>query len=158
MGLFKVNSIDLAGYVLAKIKIANHLKIQKMVYYVEAWHLAIFEESIITDEFEAWVHGPVSRVLWEKLKPYSFLYKDVQLSEASAQKYIDKLEKAVSKDQSELINDVINEYGDKTAYHLENLTHNELPWVEARKGVDASEMCTNIISKKTMLKYYKSRL
>lgn len=75
-----VDSINLAQYVLAKVGKANHLKLQKLVYYVEAYHLAYFDgESIISDQFEAWLHGPVSRKLWDHLKPIANVYDDVSL-------------------------------------------------------------------------------
>ena len=35
------------------------LKLQKLLYYVEAWHVAFFNKMLFDDEFQAWVHGPV---------------------------------------------------------------------------------------------------
>lgn len=48
-----VNSIELGNYVLSKLKEVSHLKLQKLVYYIQAWHLAIFERPLIEDTFEA---------------------------------------------------------------------------------------------------------
>jgi hypothetical protein len=58
--------------------------------------------------------------------------------------------------QIEMIGDVLKEYGDKSAYHLEYLSHSEPPWKEARRGYDPSERSEVPISKETMKRYYQS--
>ena len=37
----------------------TQLKLQKLVYYADAWFLANFDEPLIKEDFEAWAHGPV---------------------------------------------------------------------------------------------------
>jgi uncharacterized phage-associated protein len=51
-----LDSIDLAEFILSKINPASHLKIQKMLYYVSGFHLAYFNQDLISDDFEAWLH------------------------------------------------------------------------------------------------------
>jgi len=64
----KVDSIQLANYLLAVAGPMPHLKLQKLAYYVEAWHLAYFGEPLIEDNFQAWLHGPVSPRIWKQFK------------------------------------------------------------------------------------------
>jgi uncharacterized phage-associated protein len=159
MGLTKIDSIELSRYLLAKCGGMSHLKLQKMIYYVEAWHLAYFEESIVDDEFEAWMHGPVSQKIWHKFKDFEFpLHNILTVKTDEVPTIISELESKVIPDQKELISDVLEEYGNKSAYYLECLTHSELPWIEARNGYPPDTKCSNKISKKTMQKFYRQAL
>lgn len=157
-GLAKVDSLDLAHYVLGQIKNVKHLKLQKLLYYIEAWHLAIFEKSIIADDFEAWLHGPVSRKVWREFKDGSQLYNVIPVNSVRTKLAERTLRAKLDEDQLELIGDVLKEYGSKTAYHLEALTHSEQPWLNARAGVPDGASSSNKISKPLMQKYYASRL
>ncbi|MFS8119254.1 MAG: Panacea domain-containing protein [Microcoleus sp.] len=44
----------------------NAYKLQKLVYYAQAWHLAIYGMPLFNADFQAWVHGPVIPDLLEK--------------------------------------------------------------------------------------------
>lgn len=149
-----IDSIDLAYYIINsnKCKDLNQLKLQKLLYYIQAWHLVFRDEKLIDDSFEAWVHGPVSRKVWDHFKPY--VHKEISPNDSNDI----KLENYLDLEQIEIINDVLEEYGDKTSYHLECLTHSETPWVEARKGCTPSENCCNKISEEKMFQYYTSLL
>ncbi len=69
-----IDSELLAQYILWKVGKASHLKVQKLLYYIQGYHLAYFDEPVIEDDFEAWVHGPVSRRLFDRLKDKSLLH------------------------------------------------------------------------------------
>jgi len=157
--LQKVNSLFLSEYITEKIGSLSHLKLQKLLYYVEAYHLAYFDQSIIEDDFEAWVHGPVSRKLYNALKDYSVLYNEVQYVKGSDE-YTPKeiIHTMITKDQLVLVNDVIDSLGIHSATELENFTHSELPWIEARRGLSDADKSTRLISKETMKLYYKKEL
>ena len=156
--LARIDSIELAYYILGRIKNVKHLKLQKLIYYIEAWHLAVFGESIVRDEFEAWLHGPVSRKVWREFKDASQLYAVITADKDRCRQAERQITRALDEDQVELIEDVLKEYGSKTAYHLEMLTHREQPWIEARKGVPDGAACSTAISKSLMKKYYAARL
>ena len=150
---------DLADYILAKSDGVSPLKLHKLIYYIEAWHLSVLEQSIIDEDFEAWLHGPAIRSLFGKLRGQGFLlYEDIVVKDEFKKEYIDRVDKKLSPEQKELILDVLSEYGGKSAYYLECLTHAEKPWIEARKGVAPGEPSSNKISKKTMREFYRSQL
>lgn len=143
-----VDAIDVANYVIKYLKkrgkSINHLKLQKLLYYIEAWHLVFFDSPIFADDIEAWAHGPVLRVVWDYFKKYSILYNELPVCE--------ECESDLSEEQKDLIRDVLDEYGDKTGYYLENLTHEERPWQEAWASSNKK------LNKDFMKSYYGSRL
>lgn len=151
----KIDSINLSYYIINSGKYANisHLKLQKLLYYIQSWHIVFFEkEKLFDDSFEAWVHGPVSRKIYDFFKEQSLIHKELEKDES-----IDTdLSKYLSEEQIELINDVLEEYGDKTPYHLECLTHEEKPWLEARGTCSIDERCNNLINEDTIKEYYES--
>ena len=75
-----LNQIDapvLADFILHNYGEMSHLKLQKLLYYCEAYHLAYFDASLIRQDFEAWVHGPVCREVFLALKNKAVLYSDI---------------------------------------------------------------------------------
>lgn len=41
-------------------------KLQKLCFYAKAWYLALYDENLISEPFEAWVHGAVQPSLYQK--------------------------------------------------------------------------------------------
>ena len=41
------------------------LKLQKLCYYAQAWHLAFTGEPLFEEEFQAYDHGPLNYELWK---------------------------------------------------------------------------------------------
>jgi uncharacterized phage-associated protein len=58
----------------------------------------------------------------------------------------------------ELLNDILTIYGQHSAKYLESLTHQELPWQEARQGLPPDARSNAIIKKETMRSYYAQLL
>lgn len=137
-------------------------KLQKLLYYIESWHLVYFGgKSIIDEDFEAWVHGPVLPLLYRELKGFGFNNLKVINDEFdTVDQEIDNIVKknGVTEDQIDLINSVLNKYASLSSMQLELLTHSEEPWLEARAGLAPHESCKNVISKITMKNYYSSLL
>lgn len=159
--LNKVDSIELANYLVAKYQPIAHLKLQKLIYYLEAYHLAYFSDSLIEDDFQAWLHGPVSRKLYDYIKPTGAnVYGNLVLTDSPEvqAKFITNIETKLTPIQLDLLNDVLKEFNPRSAYDLECLTHEELPWIEARKGYSPGDRCEVNISKETMMKYYADKL
>ena len=71
-----LNCFDIADYF---VRLANetgdyisNLKLQKLVYYAQAWYLAISDEALFEEDFEAWVHGPVIPELYQEYKSFGW--------------------------------------------------------------------------------------
>lgn len=158
MNITKVDSKKLAKYILAKVGPINHLKLQKLVYYVEAYHLAYFEKSLIDDNFEAWLHGPVSRKIWNHIKEVANVYDSIKYPGEDKHAFVNDFKKGITEDQLDLLNDVLREFGKESSYKLECMTHAEDPWKKARRGCAPGDKCETIINKEVMKKYYKQNL
>lgn len=153
MALPKLNSVELAEYLLSKTGAVSHLKLQKLLYYVQAYHLAILDEPIITEDFEAWMHGPVVRRVWDAYRHLSVKNDSFELTEAGQQN-ANTVALKMNQDQRDLIDDVVAEYGQHSAYKLECLTHSEQPWIEARAGLPADVASSKKISEQCMKAFY----
>ena len=123
------------------------LKLQKLLYYCQAWHLTIIGKELFSEDIEAWAHGPVVPSQYARFAHISRTDRiDISQLELSPAKLSDKA--------LHLLNEVINIYGEHSASYLEALTHQETPWIQARKGVKSWERSTEVISHKSMVKYY----
>jgi len=137
----------------------SHLKLQKLLYYVQAMHLAYFDQPLIEDDFEAWVHGPVSRKVFSSIKDQSVLYDEVQYINDGTEPFPDTiLKQGLTTEQVELVDEVLSEFGNLSSLQLEALTHSESPWITARVGYAAADRCNVIIPKELMRNYYKQQV
>lgn len=122
----------------------THKKIQKLCYYAQAWHLALFKERLFNNKFEAWVHGPVCPELYRKLKDNRWIKIDK----------IDSLPDNIDSETLEFLDDVYYTYGGYDGDDLEYLTHQESPWLNSRKGLEEWEPSHELISEELMEEYY----
>ncbi|MCD8435118.1 DUF4065 domain-containing protein [Tenacibaculum dicentrarchi] len=132
----------------------SNKKLQKLLYYIQAWHLVYFENKLFNETPEAWVHGPVYPSVYRaykkhKAKPISF---DSGISRLQLDERLNSFN--LSKDQTEYIEAVINSYGKKSALELELLSHRESPWLNARKGLSDYDLSSTPITIDSMKKYY----
>jgi uncharacterized phage-associated protein len=129
----------------------SQLKLHKLLYYVQAWNLALYDEPLFGEEFQAWVHGPVSRVIYDRFKSTKNMLSTID------RKDIPRCSD-LPENVTYHIGEVLEAYGDFSGTQLEELTHKEDPWLNARKGLERSERSTNAISKEDMKVFYKLRL
>ena len=122
-------------------------KVQKLVYYAQAWHLASSGAPLFADEIQAWVHGPVVPSLYRAFKEFG--YNPI---------VFENLEKPpVFDDPTEaLLNEIWEEYGGFDANYLEELTHHEAPWQIARSSNEFGENRFLVIEHEWMAAYYRS--
>lgn len=150
----EVSVFDVANYFLAKVELTSgsvmtHLRLQKLCYYAQAWHLAFDHVPMFSERFEAWAHGPVSPDLWDK-------YKGFGMSPISSSD--DFTLDVFTNSQIETLEEVWNAYGQFDAKYLEELTHQENPWILARGDCRDGDKCNNLISNDSMRDYYQSLL
>lgn len=55
---------DVAEYILQKLGEVTTMKLQKLVYYCQAWSLVWDEQPLFEDDFQAWANGPVCPALF----------------------------------------------------------------------------------------------
>lgn len=136
---------DVAAYILEKLGELTTMKLQKLVYYSQAWSLIWDEEPMFENDIEAWSNGPVIRELYNKHKGF-FKVSKWRWGNSSN----------LSRKQKNTINAVLNFYGNKSSQWLSDLTHMEKPWKDARKGLAPGEPGYKRITLSCMMEYYSS--
>lgn len=142
---FPVSVFDVAAYILGKTGTISTIKLQKLVYYCQAWSLVWDDAPLFCERIEAWVNGPVVRELFAFHRG-AFLINAVPIGVPAH----------LSKTQRETIDAVIKFYGKRTGQELVEMSHLEEPWKIARKGLDPDERGVAIISNESMAEYYTS--
>lgn len=157
--LQKIDSLILSDYIVKHYGPISHLKLQKMLFYCDAYHMAYFNEELITDKFEAWMHGPVCRKVWNEFKDVAILNKELKYPEDSSKdKDIEDKYSMLTLDQQDFIKEVLDCFSSWTAQELEYATHTESPWMEARKGYNEGDKCEVEISKENTKTFYKKEM
>lgn len=150
---------DTSDYIVFKLRhggvFLNVLKLHKLMYYVQAWHLAFGRGQFFNGRFQAWVHGPVSRDLYDRYKDVKNMYSPVDL--ADIQPDFDPNHKLSSHERAH-VDAVLDVYASFTGDQLEDMTHQEEPWLQARAGVPASSRSENYLSDDIMRTFYAARL
>ncbi len=129
----------------------TNLKLQKLVYYAQAWYLANYHKPLFMDaEFQAWVHGPVILELYRQYKNgVKPIEKDIKL---------DAVKETFLAEDFKFLEEVAEVYMPESAYALELMTHIEDPWKEARNGIAADQSSEAVISITSMEKFYARRI
>ena len=120
------------------------MKLQKLVYYSQAWSLVWDEAPLFSEEVEAWANGPVVRSLYAQhqgqFRVHEWNGDPTKLTDI----------------QRETILKVLEFYGPMPAQVLSELTHSEEPWIKARNGLAIGERGSRVISHADMVEYYSS--
>lgn len=142
----KHTASDIAKYIIAsfqkKNKEISNLKLQKLLYYAQAWHLVLYEEMLFNDEIEAWVHGPVVPGVFREYKVFG--WKPIAT----------KCHVVIPEDLRFHLSEVNRVYGKFDAVTLERMTHREDPWRNARGTLAPDEPSHAVISRSSMKNYF----
>ena len=131
-------------------KNVTNKKLQKLLYYAQAWHLVFKGKPLFKDKIEAWVHGPTVGIIYDQFKSFGYnnIEKDIETNNF----------KKISKSVLDILDEVWRVYGKYDGNFLELLTHGETPWQEARGNLETFEPSGNTISLKTMKKFYGDKI
>lgn len=160
---------EIARYIglalLSKGFSVSPLKLQKLLYYVQAWYMVFFgvEHTLFKESPEAWVNGPVYPPIFYKykdcvpnmcdhLRPKHFGTEDPvgTLQELTASL-------GLTEDEIRCLDSIITLYGAKSQNQLILMTHTESPWVDARGDLLPMERSSNVITHQAMYDYYFNR-
>ncbi|WP_406825428.1 Panacea domain-containing protein [Pedobacter sp. KACC 23697] len=133
----------------------SHLKLQKLLFYIQAWNLAYEGKGLFDGEFQAWIHGPVNRSVYNRFKDSKYMYSNISLEDLGE---IDFKFEQITDENKTFIDGVLEVYAPFSDTQLEKMTHDEAPWQEARGDLKPYERCEEVISEKTMADYYSARL
>ena len=143
----KCSALDVAKYILKKHGPMTAMKLQKLVYYCQAWSLVWDERPMFREKIKAWANGPVVPALYQALKG-RFQVNARHLAEGDPD--------ALDGTARDTVKGVFSFYGEKTAQWLSDLTHAELPWRNARGCLGPGEPGGSEIPIDQMHEYYAS--
>lgn len=132
-----------AAYILREQGEMTAMKLQKLAYYCQAWHLVWEGEPLFSERIEAWMNGPVVRELYNEHRG-SFRVSTWPRGNAST----------LRPNECESIDIVLASYGDLSPSVLSEMTHREDPWREARSGLEPTARSDREISPESMQQFY----
>lgn len=138
---------DVAAYILRKAGTMTAMKLQKLVYYCQAWSLVWEDKPLFKARIEAWANGPVIPSLYQL---HRGAFKVAAWPQGDPKAFDDNAA------EKSTIDAVIEFYGDKSSQWLSDLTHAEDPWKNARRGLPSGVPCKNEITTAAMAEYYGS--
>ena len=145
----------IANYFVTKCNdnniIITHLKLQKLVYYAQALCLVLYGKPLFNNRIEAWVHGPVCPDLYMDYK--NIFTRNMPISDHNAfdwHKYLTEQEIAV-------LEKIFLTYGQMSGAQLEEFTHCDEPWIQARMGLKPWEKSDREITAISIRSYYAKK-
>lgn len=142
--------LNLSQFVFSRLRAASPvetLKLQKLLYYCNAWSLALRDSPMFTDSIQAWKHGPVVASLY----PFHRRLAVIDEWPHGDANEIDAADK-------EFANQIISLYGGRSGWALRELTHRESPWIEAWRESKNGEVLGYEISREAMSNFYRQEL
>jgi uncharacterized phage-associated protein len=123
----------------------NNSQLQRLLYYVQAWHLALHDRPLFPDRFQAWIYGPaIPHVYWtydvHGWQPIPDPERPPALPECDAA----------------FIREIADDYLGLDEWELQDLACNEAPWLNARGGIPHVDPSTVEISEDDMRAFYRS--
>lgn len=141
------DAIQIAKYILEVSGPMSAMKLQKLVYYCQAWSLVWDDQPLFPERIEAWANGPVVRSLYDFHRGRFTVDPGMFEHVASA---------PLDENQIETIRLVLDAYGPCSAQWLSDQTHSEAPWIKAREGLADDERGDKEISWESMSEFYSS--
>jgi uncharacterized phage-associated protein len=141
------SALDIAKWIVAGIdrdagESITPLKLQKLLYYVQAWALVFRQKPIFDEDFQAWAHGPVVDSVYQEYREHG--WNGIPPGNCPE----------IDSEIAAHIDSVMDAYGDFSAKQLESMTHQEDPWRIARGGLPVAARSSAVISKKSMKDFY----
>lgn len=101
----------------------DNLKLQKLAYYCQGYHLSIYGVPVFNNEIKAWRFGPVSPELY-------FEYKNYGSNDIAFEAFFcgDKILSSLNSSVKSVITLVLDLVGGYSPNQLVNKTHRESPW------------------------------
>lgn len=140
----KATALDVAECILRKLGPTPGMKLQKLVYYCQAWSLVWEDRTICDDRIEAWPNGPAIPRLFEVHRG-KYMVETVSGNPSR-----------LSPADVETVEAVLKFYGDKSSQWLSDVTLQEDPCKTARKPLLPGERGSEEITLASMAEYYGS--
>ena len=137
------------SYIFKKAEEITPLALQKMLYFIQGIYMALFGAELFREECEAWAHGPVFKDVYEVFK--NFKYNPIDdIRFAMFQNRFNEL----SDNEKKVIDLVVDSFGMYSGKVLEQITHGEAPWLDARENCLPGERSNEVIPKESIKSYF----
>ena len=114
----------------------SDLKLQKLLYYVQAEFLVNTDKPCFSEEIEAWDFGPVVPEVYYLYN----IYGSTNIPDVS-----DGVKGRISQSDQLRIEDIVDRCADYSAAQLTEITHQQEPWIKAYAPYQR-----NVITKKSI--------
>lgn len=149
--LFSVSNkmLRVIAYVFERLEEVTPLMLQKLLYFIQGVYSALYGRPIFAEDCRAWIHGPVYPEVYD-------LFRDFKYNPIDDARFalLEGTEAALTDDEKWVVDLVANTFGMYGGKVLEKITHNEAPWMEARKGYGDSIPSSELLPKDRIMKYY----
>ncbi|NLD10280.1 type II toxin-antitoxin system antitoxin SocA domain-containing protein [Aminicella lysinilytica] len=141
--------ISTIAYVFLKTEEITPLALQKLLYFSQGINMVVNKTVLFSDNCEAWTHGPVYPKVYQ-------LFKEFKYNPIDDSRYVifDLAEDELNSKEKAVVRSVIESFGIYSGKVLEQITHDEGPWKEARTGLNPSDSSNNVISKAALKRYF----
>ncbi|CEK35714.1 DUF4065 domain-containing protein [Paraclostridium sordellii 8483] len=116
----------IVNYANANGKIITNLQLQKILYYLQGYFLAMKDEKLFEDRVIAWQFGPVVPEVYYEFSIFGSSAIDI--------KYVMLEETSIDIKDRTCINSIIDLKLDMNVWDLVQETHDEDPWIRATKN------------------------
>ncbi|MFF1527960.1 Panacea domain-containing protein [Cellulomonas sp. NPDC058312] len=129
-------AMQIANWMFARaaasgVRNMSNMKLNKMLYFAQAHHLAATGTALFDDDVEAWDHGPVVYDVYSRFS--RFKSDPIQMDDVPA-----------APELGEVAEDVLSQvwaiYADKTASQLRAMSHDDPPYVDHYTGTHRTVM------------------
>jgi uncharacterized phage-associated protein len=124
----------------------THLRLQKLLYYAQAWSLVMRDKSLFPERIEAWVHGPVVREVFDAFKAMG---TGPIAEDAIGEPVFD-----LTDDEKDFVRSVWDSYKGYSALKLREMTQEEDPWINARGRCAAADRSNSEITLDALRDYF----
>lgn len=135
------NAIAVANHIIkyehSKDRLISNLKLQKLLYFVQAQFFIEYGKPCFGNKIEAWSFGPVVPDVYHTYKIYGSL--DITKLEDGIN--IDD----ISDEHKETINSVSETFSDTPVYEMVDITHHQTPWMRAKRNQFSNEITNESI-------------
>ena len=123
-------------------EIITNMKVNKLVYFAQAWSLAKFNTKLFDEDIEAWEQGPIIPSVYKAFRPCGSKNIEMTIGEYD--------ESIFTSEQLNFLADIALTYGKYTTSALRNISHQPgSPWAQVYE-----KKKNNIITLESMKKYF----
>lgn len=142
-----IHIYDVAKFFLQKGGPIISMKLQKIVYYAQAWSLVLRGKALFPERILAWSYGPIIYELYEQHK-HNFVVTYLKYGDPTR----------LHDDEKAFLEKIYAYYSKFSYSELSQMTHSEDPWITAYRNTMHEEGSSSVISLESMEEFYSKKI